>query len=303
MHWFFITLLSPFLWGITNHIDKHLVSRYAKQVKYTSYIISSGFFLAFAAILIFIFKPAVIHLGFGYILLMILAGCLGAIYLFPYYAAINLEEASVVVPMFQMVPILGFIFGYFLFKEQLSLVQIIAGIIIIFGSIGLSFELDKKVRLKWQVFLLMLLSSLIISVQVVIYKFVAQHTDYWSTIFWLELGIVFFALCLLGVRDYRNNFLNAVVRQNKKIFLIIGINEVLSTTAAFIFYYAYLFLPIAVVQLVGSVQPLFVLVIGIIASIFIPTVIYENLNRKFLAQKIIFIALILIGSYLLFNNL
>ena len=85
--------------------------------------------------------------------------------------------------------------------------------------------------------------------------------------------------------------------------MIIGINEVLSTTAAFIFYYAYLFLPIAVVQLVGSVQPLFVLVIGIIASIFIPTVIYENLNRKFLAQKIIFIALILIGSYLLFNNL
>jgi hypothetical protein len=229
-----------------------------------------------------------------------LSGVLFAVYLFPYYKALSLEEASIVVPMFQMIPIIGFVLAFFFLGERLTSIQILAGLIIISASVGLSLDLTHKVRLKSKVFFLMFFSSLLVSVGVLIYKFVALRTSYWTAIFWQQSGIVILAVGFLCSRSLRENFVNMVLRQGRKFILLESINEMISQGASLIFDYVYLLVPIALVQLVGSIQPLFVLVIGILASIFAPKFASENLNKKFLAQKIIFVGIILTGSYLLF---
>ncbi len=303
MHWFFIALISPFLWSISNHIDKYLIGGYLKKIKFTSFVITTSIFTAVFALGIFAFKPSVIHIQFDYFLLLILDGIFSAIYLFPYYQALVYEEASIVVPMFQMIPILGFILGFIFLGEHLKLEQILAGIIIISGALGLSLELNERIRLKSKVFFLMLVSSLIVSFGVLIYKFVALHTGFWTAIFWQQIGIVLTALSLMIVPDYRENFMEMVLRQNSTFLIWEGINEIVSQSAALIFGYSYLLAPIALVQLVGSVQPLFVLILGIGVSIFPAKFFPEDISRKFLIQKVMFICLILFGSYLLFRNL
>lgn len=301
MNWFFIALIAPFLWAITNHIDKHLVDRYAKNVKFTSFIISAAIFILVVALVILLFDPTVLRIPLTLTLLAILAGGLFTAFMLPYYSALKLEEASIVVPMFQMIPILGFVLGYFLLNEHLSLVQIVAGFIIISGSFGLSLELGQKIRIKSRVFLLMFVASVLVSLGVFFYKFVAIRVGYWPAIFWQETGLVLSAVMLLLKKDYRINFLQLFSLRNRKFIFLSGINETLALGGSLSINYVYLLAPIALVQLVASVQPLFVFMIGIVLSIFLPKFVFESISRKFLAQKIIFICLILVGSYLLFR--
>jgi hypothetical protein len=51
------------------------------------------------------------------------------------------------------------------------------------------------------------------------------------------------------------------------------------------------------VLLAGAFQPVFVLVIGVILTLFFPKISIESLSKKHLAQKIVAISLIMIGTY------
>lgn len=303
MNWFFIALAAPLLWAVTNHFDKYLVFRFSKEIKFTSFIISSGFYFLIFAVFILLFKHSVLQVSVTEAVLMLVAGAFGIYYIFPYYIALSLDEASVVVPMYQMVPIIGFVLGFIFLKEHLTSTQIIAGLIIISGSLGLSLDFSQKIRLKGKVFLLMFASSLVISIEALIYKSVAVRVGYWTSIFWLQSGFAFFSLLLLIFRNNRVNFIQLVVRERPFFFGLIGIIEVFNTGAFLLFDYAYLLAPIALVQLVGSIQPLFVFLIGTMASFLAFRQVSENISVKFFAQKVIFICLILAGSYLLFRNL
>jgi uncharacterized membrane protein len=303
MPWFIVALASPFLWAITNHIDKYVVAEYSKRIKFTSFVMLASLFICIPALGILIFKPEVIQLSLNNILLVVLGGLFFEYYLFPYYFALEEEEASIITPMFQMVPILSFIFGFLFLRERLETVQITAGVIIILGSIGLSLDLSAKIRLKAKVFFLLFLSSAMVSTGVLLYKFVAIQSDLFTALFWQEVGIIFAGLILFTIKKYRENFLQIFREGNTKFIGVMGINELLTWAAGLIFSYSYLLAPIALVQLVGSVQPLFVLVLGILGAVIMPRFTYENTGRKFLTQKIIFIVFILVGSYLLFSNL
>ncbi len=303
MPWFFIALASPLLWAITNHIDKHLVAKYSERIKFTSFVITSAVFFLTSALVIASIKPAVLHLEFRFIPLLLVSGASLSLYLFPYYQALREEEASIVTPLFQMVPLIGFILGFVFLHEHLTTRQIIAGLVIISGSIGITLDLNRRFYLKGKIFLLLLISCSTVSVGVLLYKLGAIRSDYWTAIFWQEIGIVLTACALLTVKNYRANFLQIWADRNYKFISIMGLNEVLSWGAGSLFSYAYLLAPIALVQLVGSIQPIFVLIMGIIGSVFIRNFTSEDLSRKFLAQKIVFIAIILVGSYLLFSSL
>ena len=63
--------------------------------------------------------------------------------------------------------------------------------------------------------------------------------------------------------------------------------------------YATLLAPVALVLLVGSFQPLFVLALGIVLTLFFPRVTKESLGRMKLLQKGVGIGLMLVGGYLI----
>ena len=65
------------------------------------------------------------------------------------------------------------------------------------------------------------------------------------------------------------------------------------------FSFAYLLAPIALVLLTQSFQPFFVLVIGIILTLFFPKISVEKIEAKHLWQKVIAIFITGIGAYML----
>ena len=63
--------------------------------------------------------------------------------------------------------------------------------------------------------------------------------------------------------------------------------------------YATLLAPVALVLLVNSFQPLFVLTLGTVLTLFLPRVAKESLDRMKMLQKGAGIALMLVGGYLI----
>ncbi|MFH1210119.1 MAG: hypothetical protein V1663_05010, partial [archaeon] len=76
-------------------------------------------------------------------------------------------------------------------------------------------------------------------------------------------------------------------------------NEVINIIATIVFTFASLLAPLTIVAAVSGFQPLFVFLIGIGFSIFLPKLIKEDLDKGVLIQKIFFIILMFIGAYIL----
>ena len=61
-----------------------------------------------------------------------------------YFKAIEKNDASLVVVMFQMIPVFSYILALILFKENLTIRQIVGSIIIILSAIIISFDFNEK---------------------------------------------------------------------------------------------------------------------------------------------------------------
>ena len=300
MNWLFIAIIAPLLWASTNFIDKFLVSKYFKSSVGTLLIYSSLIGLP-VAFFIAVFKPSVLFLNLSTAILIIFNSFLYILYLFPYFRALSKSDTSVVVPIFQTIPVFSYFLAFFVLGETLSNMQIIGSLLIIFGAVGISLKFkDKKIHLTKDVFFLQLLASFIVAVNFLFFKFFAIQLDFWTVSFWQYLGFVIFSILLfIFVRNYREDFVFSFKQNSKNIIGLNAVNEVLNIVATIIFTFATLLAPLALVWVINGFQPLFAFLLGIFLTLFFPHIIKENLEKKVLIQKITCILLIFLGAYLL----
>ena len=174
MNWFFIALAAPALYAATNHIDKYLLQRYFKSGEVGSLVLFSSLFSIFALPIIYLVQPAVFLIRQTEIVALMLSGALAILALILYFYALERDEASIVVPFYQTIPIFSFILGYFILGETLNIKEIFACLLIIGGAVVLSLDLTKgKIGVKFAVVVFMLGASLLFAVNGVIFKFVA----------------------------------------------------------------------------------------------------------------------------------
>jgi uncharacterized membrane protein len=300
MNWLVIAMIAPFLWAISNFIDKFLVSKYFKSNTGTLIIYSCliGFPVA---ILIALFKPSVLNLSLATGLLLIFNGFLFIIYLFPYLKALGKADTSIVVPIFQSVSVFSYFLAYFVLGEILNFIQILGSLLIIFGAIGISIKFyEKKIYLTKDILFLQLLASLLVALNTLFFKFFAKDLDFWTVSFWQYSGFVIFGLILLiFVKSYRKDFIISFKRNKSIIISLNVLNEIINIIGVIIFSFATLLAPLTLVWVINGLQPVFVFLIGILLTIFFPHLIKEELNKRILFQKILFILLMFIGAYLL----
>jgi len=301
MNWFFIALVAPALWSATNHIDKHLISKYFSGRGIGALLIFSSLIGFMVFPIIYIFHGDIFSIKLTHALLITLNGGSNILFLLPYIYALQKDEASNVVPLFQTAPIFSYILGFVFLGEVLSFYQLLAGALILIGAIILSLDFSSgKIRFKSIIIGLMLLSSFVWAFNSLIFKFVAINSDFWTTYFWSYMGSSISGLLLLVfIKKYRQQFLSVFKTSKKRIFSINILNEVLGVGASLCFNYATLLAPLALVTLVNGFQPFFVLLYGVILTIFFPSLGEENLSRKNLSQKIFAISIMFAGSYLL----
>jgi drug/metabolite transporter (DMT)-like permease len=223
----------------------------------------------------------------------------------PYFHALQKDEASIVVPLWQMIPVISFVINYLVLGETLTMIQMAGGILVMLGAIGISLELSpgNLVKFKTHVFWLMLLSSILFSLNFAFFKLFAISSSFWTTSFWEYTGFALFGVLLLTfVTPYRKEFMSVVAQNKIPVLSINGINEVINILAKLAFNFASLLAPITLVFLVNGLQPFFVFFYGLILTLFFPHISQEKISRRHIVQKLIAIIIMFFGTYLIKKN-
>ncbi len=244
MQWYIFAFISPFLWAISNHTDKYILSRYFKNTSTALLTIFSGLVGIVLALLIFIFSGSnVLDISTLHAIIIILNGALFIVAFIPYYYALKEEDASSIVPLYQAIPVFSFILGSLIFHESIGTQQIIAGLLIIFGSIFISIDLGKaQFHLKKKVLFLMLLSSFLLSAYYFIFKTIALEENFWRTAFWECFGSILVSVCLLSFfKKYRDQSVSVFKENPISIILVNMFNEGINIVGGLSANYATLF--------------------------------------------------------------
>lgn len=301
MSWFLIALVGALFYASTNHIDKYLISKYLKGGEVGSLVIFSSIFSIFALPIIFFIHPEVFSVTVVQGIALAASGMMIVLAILLYFYALRLDEATNVMPFHQTIPIFAFILGYFILGETITSTQAIASLVIVAGASVLSFEFGEgKIRFKNKVVLFMLGSALLYASSSVVFKLVALEEGFWLSTFWALVGkVILGGFFLVAISIYRRQFFT-VLKENKiRILALNSINETLSIFADACVGFASLLAPVALVLLAVGFQPVFVLLIGVALTIFLPHISEESLSRKHLTQKILAIGVIVVGAYFL----
>lgn len=309
--WFFVALLAEVLWVAGNLIDKYLIERFFRvntnedEGGVGTLILFSGLFgfiiAAFAVLVAF----EEISLHADVVRLGILVGALNALWVLLYLFALERTEISRVVPLFQTVPIFGLMFAFFVLGEIVSVTQLLAAFVIMAGAVVLTYHSKKQGGgFDIRTLMYMLGASTIIALTDVLFKDVALEANYWSSVFWMGIGIGLFGLTTyLAVPTYRRQFNSFLREKNWKVFGGNAINEILAAAADLTFAAATLLGPIVLVQAINAYQPMLVFLGGLLLARLIPGYYTEDTNIQTLAQKIFGILLITLGSLFLYWTL
>jgi len=303
MTWFLIALIGPFLYALTNHIDKTLLDKYFKQGGVGTILLFNSLFALVALPFFFLADRNVLSVSGIQILALAVVGILNVLILWCYLFALKDEEASVVIVFYQLVPVFAYVLGYFILGEVLTRLQLISMAIILLGTTIISIEIDSENKFKFRkkAILPMTAASFFWALGSVIFKAVAIEENVWRSLFWefsmlAIVGIGMFAF----IRSYRTNFLLALQKNSKTILSICFLNEFIYVMGNLAFAFAYLLAPIALVLLTNSFQSIFALIIGVFLTVFFPRIAVEKIQSKYIWPKIIAICITGIGPYLLF---
>lgn len=300
MNWFYIALIGPIIWAAENYIDKYLLQKYFKEGGVGGLLIFSSLISLLILPFIFMFAPDVLAISNFNKIIIIFESVLSIFAFLLYLYALEKEETSMVVPIFQTIPMFFLILGFIFLGEVISGRQLFGILLIISAAVALSLELAEKVRLKSNILFLMLAASFLIAASGTIFKFVAIEAGFWATSFWNYVGFALMGIIfLMFVKKYRDEFFKVFEKGSKGIFALNLLNEILDVGAGLIFRFATLLAPIALVQAVNGFQPFFVFFYGSLITLLFPGIIKENLTKRHIAHKLISIIVLFIGTYLI----
>lgn len=303
MTWFFIALAGPFLYALTNHIDKILLEKYFKNSGIGTLVLFSSLLSAIALPFFFFADPTILNVDSKSVIILSTVGVLNVLVLLCYLKALQNEEASITIIFYQLVPVFGYILSFFILGEVLTNLQLVAMATIILGTTIVSFEIDidNKFKLRRKTIIPMLAASFFWALGSVLFKAVAIEENVWRSLFWEHIMLVIVGIGIfIFMKSYRKNFILAIKENSKSILSLNVLNESLYILGNAMFAFAYLLAPLGLVLLTESFQPIFVLAIGIFLTIFFPKLTVEKIKAKHLWPKIIAICITGIGTYLLF---
>ncbi len=309
MNWFLIAILAPFFWSINTHFDKFILSKYSKGRGVGSVFLFSTFFsVLFAlAILVFKYKEIFLNSNFQNFLLFLIPGFLSALGFYFYLQSLKTEESSVVVALFQTSPVFAYFLGYIFLGEVLTLSQILAALTVLIGAGILSFDLEEvenRISIKWGMAGFILLSAIFFAFNDVLFKkFTIFQGSFVTSLFWQHLGIFVIGFSFFLIfKDLREDFFSLVKNNRIKIFVLNGFSEFFYALGGLLSNLATLFVPVVLVLVINTYQTVFTFIMGMSLTLLLPRIVTEKISKRHLAQRVLAILVILIGSYFLYLN-
>ncbi len=295
MTWVSLAFIAPLCYAASNFIDRFLVVKRIRDPRFVAVL--GGVFTTVLGFAVWVWRgfpvlpplPAVLLLGTGFA---------AQLALLPWYKAIQLDDASRVIPFYQLIPVVTLIAAYLFLGERLALVQVIGSALVIGGGLALSLE-----RNFWETFHLrrsfgyILLSVPMFSASAIAFKYVVVDSNFWDTLAYEMLGAGIGATLLFVV--FRRSVVRGVRNVQGGTWGLLATNELVYTLGRFVGFSAYALGPVSLVSVIGGVQPFYVLVAGTLLSAFFPRFIREDTSRSTLLLKVVSILVIFTGLVLI----
>ena len=285
--------LCPLFHAVSNIVDAHLSNKVFRRLPTLIFYNCLTNFLAAPMVLIFGWPQ-----WYGWEIMSVLAvvGIIDVLYQIPYYEALRRGDTSVIAAWFSLGYVLVPVLAYFMVDERLGVVQYVGFGIIIAASVVLNIENPRKIRIN-KAFYLMLLSSFLLSLQAVLYKYALERADWVSTVFYSALFSTLTVFGFLAPRIARLN-IKANFPRYKAKFYVFGLNEVVNQIGSIAFVFAMSQLPVVVVESVNSTQPLFVLAVGAGLYALFGDKFKEDVSSFHLLRKSICFLFITVGVFM-----
>ena len=290
MSWIIFSILAAFTWAVVNTIDKFILTKWIRNPVLP--LIVLGFIGLLASIIIF-FLHGFSFLSLPNILLGICSGLFYSLMSMFYFKAAKIEEISRVVPLFYLAPLFVLILASILINESFEKINYLGIFLLVVGALLISSRNLVRIRFG-KAFWLMILSSLSLAINQVITKYLLGYSDFWTVFSWTRIGmfISLIPIYFTGIPD-----LQSTVRQHgKRVFGLISLSQCLNLLGVVFITIAISKGHVTLVNSLSSIQPLLVLIIVVLLSIFNPNILKEEFNKSNLTVKFIAILLIFCGA-------
>ena len=297
MSWFVFALAAQIFYTVSAFIDRFLIEKRVKDAISLSVIGGTiSFIVGFVILIIRNFPSFPIE----QIILVIIAGALFEISLFPYYKAIAIDDPSRVVPLYQTIPIFVLVLSFVFLGESLSITQLGGFALVLFGGFILSMKKPSLGVFKLRKsFWFMMAATATIAVGLILFKFVVDIQGVWDSLGYEYLGAGLGAFILYFSPFRQMNFLEAVKGIKRSTVAIISANETLWVLGRFATFFSSSLAPVSLIAVIGGVQPILMFLGGLLISIWLPNIVKEDLSGSAIKTKIIAIILAFLGIWLI----
>lgn len=296
-------MIPPLLWAINNHIDKFLVTRLVEKYGSEGLVIISSIFGLVLLPFFLIFVDGIFTLPILNNIILVSSGFFYVLGMIFYIKAFSYDETSRLVLVFNILPVFSFLLAHFFLGERLAPVSMIGGLVVLIGASLLSLRFHEERRgFIWKPVpvMLMVFASLLFALTSFFYKKYAIDLSFFPGLFWQYLGITMFGFLLLFFKSYRTSFIGMMRGDSKKVFSLNIFNELSNFIGITIANYVYLIAPLAlVVVTIQAFQSIFVVLIGVVLTLFFPRFGKEDISFKNISFKLFALAIIVGGLVLM----
>lgn len=263
MTWFWIALIPPVLWALSNLIDEHLVEREVRDP--LALTIITGLFAALPAGIVML-TGRLTWPGWETFGLTTAAGILGLLVYYPYLRSLEIAAPAPVILMWNLSPVLVVLGAYAFVGERLRGQEYVAVALLVSSALLAAHRHGPNGQMHWDRALpWMVLASVMYAAEVILIDTAYERTSFANGLGWMSVTVFVLACALLSVRSRtRRAVWQAFAGRTR--WLVIG-NELLDTAAVVTRDRALSLGSVGLVNAIGGLQPLAVIAFGLIAPI------------------------------------
>ncbi len=297
MSWFLLALASTFVISITVVLDQYVIRKYLPDN--STVVLLMGELFYFLPVLLFApFYPPALNLEPIILFSAIGLGMWSLPTLLPYIWALEKDDTHIVLPLFQLTPIIVLFLGWLLLGESIPTTILAATILVILASMGLVYDFQKG-KIKFRLLSFILMSSFALSLFFLGERYLVQRADWLAIALWVTFGEFIAGVIAFFLRRDLFSIMLSVIKSSKGKVLIFSLSqETFYILSLFLTVWGLALAPSAGVfrTIADSFLPAFGFILSGVLALFLPQQFEKHTNTKLFLWKVACITLIITGS-------
>lgn len=294
MLWLIITILSYLILALVFLVDKYLLVGPIPNPKvYAFYIgiLGGAVLLLIPFIDFYVLEP--MQLIFAFI-----SGASFVLGMFWFFKGLKLFESSRIVPAVGgILPIFTFLFIYIFSKgeEKIQSGDVLALLLLVFGSVLITYERRKGVSLRS--LKISVVAAFFLAMSFIFSKYVYMAHPFLLGLVWIRTGGALLALTFLFSTRFRNELFERKIKLEKKTAVVFLTGQAAGAGANILQNWGVALAPLIYVAFINAlqgVQYVFLLIFTALLSVKFPKILKEEISGVTIFQKII--AVLFIGT-------